>query len=47
MVIDLDNCIDQNGVPFEETLKIINMFSQCYTEYSPNKQGLHIFCKGK
>jgi len=43
--IDLDDCIDENGnlEPWAE--EIVDLLDS-YTEISPSKRGLHIFCKG-
>jgi P4 family phage/plasmid primase-like protien len=45
--VDLDDCLDENGEPSETAQKILNLFRGAYSEISPSRRGLHIFCKGK
>ena len=42
--IDIDHCIDENGVISEMAQDIIN-YCQSYTEYSPSKTGIRIIFK--
>ena len=44
--IDLDNCIDENGVIASWASDILRDVKS-YTEISPSGKGLKIFCKGK
>lgn len=44
--VDIDNCIDENGVWFPEAVDIYNTLNS-YTEISSSGNGLHIICKGK
>lgn len=44
--IDLDNCIDENGVISDEAKDIVETMNS-YTEISPSGRGLHIFAFGK
>lgn len=44
--IDLDHCIDENGIPSKEAMQIV-AHMQSYTEISPSGTGYHIICKGK
>ncbi|WKY47155.1 phage/plasmid primase, P4 family [Eubacteriaceae bacterium ES3] len=43
--IDIDHCIDEQGIVSEEALKIVNKLDS-YTEISPSGTGLHLFVYG-
>lgn len=45
--IDLDNCLDQAGLPKPWAQRPIGRFSDSYMEVSPSGRGVKIFCKGK
>jgi primase-polymerase (primpol)-like protein len=44
--VDLDNVLTPNGDIKPEIIEIIEMFNS-YTEFSPSKAGIRIFCYGK
>src|SRR5664280_2616210 len=46
VVMDFDNCVDENGNIDPEVLKIIHL-ANSHTHYSPSETGIHIICKGK
>lgn len=45
--IDLDECRDPETSEIEEWARDVIRIADSYTEVSPSKTGLHIFCKGK
>ena len=44
--IDLDDCIDEHGVVYPDTLRIVKKLDS-YTEYTPSGRGLRILVWGK
>ena len=44
--IDLDHCIDADGVLSDLAEEVLAMFPDTYTEVSQSETGLHIICRG-
>lgn len=44
--IDLDSCVDENGILTQEAKEILSRFPS-YAEYSQSKKGIHIIVKAK
>lgn len=44
--IDLDHCIDEDGVLSDLAEEVLEMFPDTYTEVSQSETGLHIICRG-
>lgn len=44
--IDLDDCLDSNGVPYPSALRLVTALAS-YTEVSPSGRGLKVIVKGK
>lgn len=42
--VDIDHCINENGIMSKEAQEIVNRLNS-YTEYSPSGTGIHIICK--
>lgn len=45
--IDLDHCIEADGLVKAWASDVIDHFPACYTEKSPSGDGIHIWCKGR
>lgn len=41
--IDLDNCLDEHGIPNEATRTLLAYYEGSYVEVSPSGRGLHIW----
>ena len=44
--VDIDHCIDEDGVLSDLAEEVLNMFHDSYTEVSQSETGLHIICSG-
>ena len=44
--VDLDHCIDEDGVLSDLAEEVLAMFPDTYTEVSQSETGLHIICRG-
>jgi len=47
ILIDIDNCLDENGQPNEIAADIITQLPPTYIEESPSGKGLHAYLKGE
>lgn len=44
--VDLDHCIDEDGVLSDLAEEVLELFPDTYTEVSQSETGLHIICRG-